>query len=113
MQVTLRNLADCYFLLGKSEKAKGLYQLAIQQEQNDTNSLYKVVQELQLLIIKLDAVSVQYAMFLDATGEVDEAEKHYKMSLQADPRHSNCLCVYADFLWEQRCAEPNLVRVLS
>lgn len=40
----------------------------------------------------------KYATFLDKYNERDLAEEFYLRSLEADPYHSNCLCVYADFL---------------
>src|SRR3990167_7894740 len=40
--------------------------------------------------------------FLDQFDRDDEAEENYLKSLFADPAHSNCLCLYADFLTWKR-----------
>lgn len=53
---------------------------AIKSDPKDTNTLFK------------------YGTFLDKHLDYSEAEEFYLRSLESDPYHSNCLCVYADFL---------------
>ena len=83
-KVTLRNLGDCYILLGDADKAQDVYERSITIDPDDPNSLYK------------------YGIALDKIGHLDEAERYYIRSLEAYPLHSNCFCAYADFLCYQR-----------
>lgn len=42
------------------------------------------------------------AYFLDSIGKMDQAEEYYLQSIEANIRHSNVHCVYADFLAYER-----------
>jgi Tfp pilus assembly protein PilF len=83
-KVTLRNLGDVYVELDDDVQARQCYKYAIRADRRDTNTLMK------------------YATLLDKLNLKDEAECHYLASLDAHPSHSNCLALYADFLWLQR-----------
>mmetsp|Transcript_14516 Transcript_14516/g.43598 ORF Transcript_14516/g.43598 Transcript_14516/m.43598 type:complete len:844 (+) Transcript_14516:997-3528(+) len=80
-RVTLRNLADCYLAVDEHELAMFYFKFALSLNPKDTNTLMK------------------FATLLDKMGYLVDAQQLYLRSLQAHPLHSNCLCLYADFLW--------------
>lgn len=47
-------------------------------------------------------IDLKKATFLDTTGQMDKAEEYYLQSIEANIRHSNVYCVYADFLVYER-----------
>ena len=65
---SLRNVADCYAMLGKPELAEYFYRKAIGVDAKDSISLYK------------------FALFLDKENRHDQAEEMYVRALEADQR---------------------------
>lgn len=80
-KVTLRNLADCYMECNEDFEAMKCFQYALHSDGKDTNTLMKA------------------ATLFDKVGKINSAESLYLRSLEASPNHSNCLALYADFLW--------------
>mmetsp|Transcript_17352 Transcript_17352/g.25821 ORF Transcript_17352/g.25821 Transcript_17352/m.25821 type:complete len:279 (+) Transcript_17352:889-1725(+) len=100
----LRELADTAAILKQNDRANKYYQMCIEADPLDANTLFK------------------YAVFLETeVKRPDDAEEYFLQALERDPLHDHCLQRYADFLETQghyddaelffmRAAECRLVR---
>lgn len=87
---TLRNCGELYSYLEELDidreinrkRAEKYFNLALEQDREDTNSLHK------------------YAVFLSQVKRLQEAEEYFIKSIQANPKHENAIKYYAKMLKE-------------
>jgi len=63
--------------LNKPDKARVLFRRAMRADSKDPQTMFK------------------YALFLEKTGNLREAEEYYLQTLEIDPTHINCNLCYA------------------